>query len=109
MATIIIIAAVIAMLARQRDTGQSHVLLAAVSGPDTSLSLAVREALRAELEQSEDVHVLSDVVTARTLACRPARWWTRRARWKWRNAAASRSSSPHRCSRWAPVCRSWRA
>ena len=62
-----IIAAVIVLLARQRDAGQSHVLLSAVSGPDSSLSLAVREALRAELEQNEDVHVLSDVVTARTL------------------------------------------
>ncbi len=49
------------------DSYDSHVLLADVSGPDSSLSLAVREALRAELEQSEGVRVLSDALTAHTL------------------------------------------
>ncbi len=45
----------------------AYVLLAAVQGPDSSLSLAVREALRAELEQSKSVRVLGDPAAARTL------------------------------------------
>ena len=66
-AAAIIVIAAIALVARTRTTHESHVLLATVTGPDTSLSLAVREALRAELEQSDGVRVLNDVVTARTL------------------------------------------
>ncbi|HEY0671518.1 MAG TPA: BTAD domain-containing putative transcriptional regulator [Longimicrobiales bacterium] len=61
-------AALVLILTRSSGRAHdSHVLLAAVSGPDSSLSLAVREALRAELEQSKGVRVLSDMVAARTL------------------------------------------
>ena len=66
-AALLVIAAGIAIVTRGQTTRESHVLLASVTGPDSSLSLAVREALRAELEQSEGVRVLNDVVTARTL------------------------------------------
>ena len=52
---------------RERNDVASHVLLATVTGPDTSLALAVREALRAELEQSESVRVLNDIAAAQTL------------------------------------------
>lgn len=62
-----LVALAIAIVTRQADRHESHVLLASVAGPDSSLSLAVREALRAELEQSDGVRVLNDVVTARTL------------------------------------------
>ena len=67
LAALLVVAAGIAIATRSQTTHESHVLLASVSGPDSSLSLAVREALRAELEQSEGVRVLNDVVTARTL------------------------------------------
>ncbi|HEX6134257.1 MAG TPA: BTAD domain-containing putative transcriptional regulator [Longimicrobiales bacterium] len=50
-----------------RDDVTSQVVLAAVSGPDTALSMAVREALRAELEQSDGARVLGDAVSAHTL------------------------------------------
>ena len=66
-AAVIVIAAGVTLFARIRTPHEAGVLLATVTGPDSSLSLAVREALRAELEQSEGVHVLNDVVIARTL------------------------------------------
>lgn len=65
--TAVAFAIVVVAIRGNPRTPQSDILLAAVSGPDTSLSLAVREALRAELEQSDRVRVLSDMVAARTL------------------------------------------
>jgi DNA-binding SARP family transcriptional activator len=45
----------------------SQILLASVASPDTALGLAVREAFRAELEQTRNIRVLGDVVAAHTL------------------------------------------
>lgn len=61
--------AIVPWASRHRSSSlpSSYVVLADVSGPDSSLNLAVREAFRAELEKNSDVRVLSDAAAARTL------------------------------------------
>ena len=64
---VIMVLAAIALRAQTSRIEPRVLVLGSVTGPDSTLALAVREALRAELEQQEGVRVLPDAAVSRTL------------------------------------------